>query len=65
MDETKQTIYCPLCKRKVMTWDGKTKTPISCACRKCNRLVTFNPIDGKRKTSAIPQRTTASGMRIW
>lgn len=63
MEKTK--IYCPRCGRKVITHDGKSSISLSCKCKKCDVLVTFNPIDRSIKIRKIPERLTASGLRFY
>lgn len=65
MDKVKKTIYCPQCGRKVMECDESAQIIFSIACRKCNKLVVFNSIDGNISLKRIPPRTTASGMRFY
>ena len=58
-------VYCPKCKRKVATWDGKTTINIIVKCRKCNKLVVYD-IDNKlTRIKDVPVRTTSSGKTFY
>lgn len=60
-----KTIYCPTCNRKVATYDGRSTTEIDVACRKCEKLVVYDPMCNVTKVKALPERTTASGCRFY
>lgn len=64
MSEQK-TIYCPKCRRKVATWDGRSTINISVKCKKCNKLIVYDIENEKTIIKEIPQRTTSSGMRFY
>lgn len=57
-----KTIYCPLCKRKVGTHDGRSTNNFVCMCRKCRKRVVYYPETQEVKIKAMANRTTASGM---
>ena len=59
------TIFCPRCHRAVMHHDGKSTGVIECKCRKCNKLIVFNPENYKIVVKEVPERTTGSGMRFY
>lgn len=61
----KKIIYCPICGRKVATWDRKSKTDIVVGCKKCNRLVVFHTATEEIEIKFKPKRTQASGMRFY
>lgn len=55
-------IYCPLCKRKVGTYDGKSMIPKIYKCNKCKKRVLFKPEEKSIEIKPIPQRNCSSGM---
>lgn len=58
-------VYCPKCKRKVATWDGKTTINIIVKCQKCNKLVVYD-IDNKlTRIKDVPIRATSSGKTFY
>ena len=63
--EKQKTIYCPICGRKVATWDGRSTFNISAKCKKCKKLVVYNVENEETKIKEIPQRETSSGMRFY
>lgn len=64
-EDKKKTIYCPTCGRKVFVWDGKSTIVKSAVCKKCEKLVVWDPESGNIRLNPIPARTQASGMRMW
>ena len=60
-----KTIYCPICGRKAMTYDGKAKTPIDAACKKCRKRIIYFPKNGATSVKCFPKRNCGSGTRIW
>lgn len=58
-------IMCPLCKRKVATWDGRTTTPTVTTCERCYKRIVFNPISKKIEAKKVPPRNTSSGLTMW
>lgn len=58
-------IYCPLCKRAVASWDGRTQIEVIVNCKKCSRRVIYHPTTDKTETKKIPPRTTASGKTFY
>lgn len=54
-------IYCPRCKKKVATWDGKSGINVIVNCRKCNKRVVFDVQTREIKLKDIPKRNTSSG----
>lgn len=58
-------INCPVCRRYVGAHDGRSTTPTSVKCRKCKKLVVYNPETGKTENKPIPTRTQGSGMRFY
>lgn len=64
MEETK-IIHCPICKRKVATWDGKSQSYISTNCKKCKKRIVYKPDTQEIEVKNIPERDTSSGMRFY
>ena len=60
-----KTIYCPVCRRKVATWDGKTKIPILVNCRKCKKRVVFDMETGETTAKPIPPRVSSSAKTFY
>lgn len=60
-----KTIYCPTCNRKVATYDGRSTTEIDVACKKCKKIVVYDPMWNVTKVKSLPERTTASGCRFY
>lgn len=58
-------VYCPKCKRKVATWDGKTTINIIAKCQKCNKLVVYDIENRETKVKDIPARNTSSGKTFY
>jgi hypothetical protein len=54
-------IYCPKCKRKVGTHDGRSTIPKVIDCRKCRKRVIYTPENGT-VLKDIPKRNTSSGV---
>lgn len=57
-----EKIYCPQCKRKVATYDGRSKTPVVTRCEHCEKRVVYDPITKKIELKKIPPRNTSSGV---
>ena len=60
-----ETIYCPKCRRKVATWDGKSKINIQVKCNKCKKLVVYEIDSEKTIIKDLPKRNQSSGMRFY
>lgn len=58
-------IYCPTCRRRVASWDGKSVANPIGKCKKCNKIVIFDVEKQEIKTNKVPQRNTASGMTFY
>ena len=56
------TIYCPKCKRKLGTHDGRSTIPKIIDCRKCNKRVVYHVESGETEIKDIPQRNCSSGV---
>ena len=60
-----KTIYCPMCKRRVTQWDGKsTINPLS-RCRKCNVMVIYDIQNENTKITDKPVRNQSSGLTFY
>ena len=59
-----KTIYCPMCKRKVGIYDGRSTFTMTYSCRKCDKRVLFNPAENEIKIKDRPQREVSSGVMI-
>lgn len=60
-----KTIYCPRCKRKAMTYDGRTRMNLHAKCKKCKKLVVYYPAEDQVYIKDVPGRDQASGMRFY
>lgn len=63
--DKKQNVYCPVCNRKVASWDGKSTIPIHVNCKKCEKRVIFDPETKKAEAKEIPHRPFSSGLRFY
>ena len=55
-------VYCPICKRKVATWDGKSKINVRKKCENCKRVVLFHVDSQKTEIIVTPKRQCSSGV---
>ena len=63
MEYIPKTIYCPMCKRKVGAWDGRSTTNvIVVGCKKCHKRIVYHVDTEETEVSKIPMRNTSSGM---
>ena len=60
-----KNVYCPICRHKLFVHYGLSDLPVDCVCRKCQRLVTYNPQTDTTKHGKMPTQKTASGKRIF
>lgn len=58
-------IYCPKCKKKLGTYDGKAFTNKIIHCRDCNIRVVYDTQKRMTLTSKIPPRATSSGKTFY
>ena len=58
-----KTIYCPICGRRVMKYDGNHSMIIGNNCKKCNKRIVYNPETDKTEIKPIPPRTSSSGLK--
>lgn len=56
------TIYCPKCKRKLGTHDGRSTIPKIIDCEKCQKRVVYHVDSGETEIKDIPQRNCSSGV---
>ena len=49
------TIYCITCGRKVGTHDGRGTITVSYKCKKCNKIIQYNPLTNESIKKNIPQ----------
>lgn len=57
-----ETIYCPICHRRVGVYDGKSTINVIMRCKKCRKQVVYNIETGETTAKSLPPRTTSSGM---
>ena len=60
-----KVIYCPRCKRKVATWDGKSKINVRKKCENCEKVVLFHVDTQETEIIATPQRKSSSGVTFY
>lgn len=58
-------IKCPKCKTRVMTYDGKGKIPLKSKCKRCEKLIVFNPNKDSIDVTNVPKRATSSGVMFY
>lgn len=60
-----KTIYCPMCKRRVTQWDGKSTINPLARCRKCNVMVIYDIQNENTKITDKPVRNQSSGLTFY
>lgn len=60
--EMEKTIYCPRCKRKVGTYDGRATTNKLCKCHFCNIGVTYDIDTLETRVRKLSERKSSSGI---
>lgn len=55
-------VYCPKCKRKVATWDGKSQINVKVMCRNCKKTVLFHVDTKETEIIASDVRCASSGV---
>jgi hypothetical protein len=55
-------VYCPRCKRKVASWDGKSKINVKVMCRNCKKTVLFHVDTKETEIIASDVRGASSGV---
>lgn len=58
-------VKCPLCHKKVATYDGKGEIAIRVLCKDCDRHVIYNPWTKETKTAKKLERNTSSGVTFY
>lgn len=61
----RKDIMCRRCGIRVMSYDGKSKTPIITKCTGCGRYLRFNPLSQVTIFVEKPERQSSSGMRFY
>jgi hypothetical protein len=57
-----KAIYCPICKSKVGTYDGRSSINVITRCRKCKKQVIYFVDTEETKVKSLPKRATSSGI---
>ena len=60
-----KTIYCPMCKRRITQWDGKSTINPLARCRKCNVMVIYDIQNENTKITDKPVRNQSSGLTFY
>ena len=60
-----KTIYCPMCKRKVTQWDGKSTINPLGECTKCKKLVIYRIDSNVTEIIIKPERKQSSGLTFY
>ena len=60
-----RNIYCPKCKRRLGTYDGKAETNKIIHCRDCNIRTVYDVKSRTTYISKIPPRATSSGKTFY
>ena len=55
-------IYCPICGRKVGTYDGKSTINKVMDCRKYNKRIVYHVKTDEVEVKKIPIRNSSSGV---
>lgn len=58
-------IFCPKCKRKVATYDGKSTIDVISRCYKCNKRVIYHIETGVTELKKRPPRNCSSGISFY
>ena len=57
-----RNIFCDICGRKLMKYDGKAKIPQIVDCKNCKKRVVYDQLTNKQKVKMIPKRNSSSGV---
>ena len=60
-----KSVYCPRCKRKVATWDGKSKINVKARCNKCKNAVLYHVGTDETEIISSDTRKTISGVTFY
>ena len=63
--ETRKTIYCPKCNRRVAEYDGKASNNVVVNCKKCSKRIVYYFETGETIAKPIPIREQGSGKRFY
>lgn len=55
-------IYCPQCKIRAFSYDGRSTMNKYGKCRNCKQMVCYYPDTDEVKLKPLPQRASSSGM---
>lgn len=58
-------IYCPQCRRKVATYDGRATINKIAKCKKCNLQVIYDVARDETTVKPLPKRETSSGVFLY
>lgn len=65
MNSKPYIVYCPRCKRRVASWDGKSTSNVVANCRKCNKRIVFHTDALEVEVKEIPERHCSSGVTFY
>lgn len=60
-----KTIYCPKCKRRVATYDGRSSNNVIVNCKNCKKRVVYYFETDETVLKEIPIREQGSGKRFY
>lgn len=60
-----KTIFCPSCKRKVGTYDGRSTSNYITRCNKCRKCVIYHVDTKEIEIKPLPQRNCSSGLTFY
>lgn len=58
-------IYCPRCRRKVATYDGRATINKISTCKKCDLQVIYDVARDETTVKPLPKRETSSGAVLY
>lgn len=58
-------VYCPKCGRMAGDCDRKSTINFVVKCKKCKKLVVYDPNTGRTELTEVPARTSSNGMRFY
>ena len=58
-------IYCPKCRRKVATYDGRATINKIAKCKKCDLQVIYDVARDETTVKPLPKRETSSGVVLY
>lgn len=60
-----KTIYCPICRRKVATYDGRATINKIAKCKKCDLQVVYDVASDETTVKPLPKRGSSSGAVLY